>query len=76
MDIFVEVILGTKSMRRHRVYLMRPVLLSPKKSPWQMLRNTCDEKAFILTTRLSPTNVQLRVRQRIPRGPAYVTNCA
>ncbi|KAK9250755.1 hypothetical protein V1507DRAFT_445418 [Lipomyces tetrasporus] len=36
-------------------YLTRPVLLPPKKSPWRILRDSGDEKAFILTTGLSPT---------------------
>ncbi|KAJ8098904.1 hypothetical protein POJ06DRAFT_144168 [Lipomyces tetrasporus] len=48
--------LGTANVRRNRFYFTRPVLLSPKKSPWQILRDSCDEKAFfILTTGLSPT---------------------
>ncbi|KAK9324760.1 hypothetical protein V1517DRAFT_28539 [Lipomyces orientalis] len=47
--------LGTAIARRNRFYLTRPVLVAPKKSPWQILRNSCDEKAFILTTGLSPT---------------------
>ncbi|KAK9321554.1 hypothetical protein V1517DRAFT_326200 [Lipomyces orientalis] len=47
--------LGAANGRRNRFYLTRPVLLAPKKSPWQILRNSWDEKAFILTTGLSPT---------------------
>ncbi|KAK9482350.1 hypothetical protein V1527DRAFT_21394, partial [Lipomyces starkeyi] len=47
-------ILGTASARRNLFYLTRPVLISPNKSPWQILYDSCDERAFILTTGLSP----------------------
>ncbi|KAJ8098635.1 hypothetical protein POJ06DRAFT_269730 [Lipomyces tetrasporus] len=39
---------------RNRFYFTRPVLLWPSKGPWQMLRDSSDEKAFILTTGISP----------------------
>ncbi|KAK9428315.1 hypothetical protein V1505DRAFT_219413 [Lipomyces doorenjongii] len=34
----------TINTRRNRFYLTRPVLLWPNKSPWQMLRNSADDK--------------------------------
>ncbi|KAK9244772.1 hypothetical protein V1506DRAFT_507178 [Lipomyces tetrasporus] len=39
---------------RNRFYFTRPVLLWQSKGPWQMLRDSSDEKAFILTTGISP----------------------
>jgi hypothetical protein len=50
----ITAILGTSSARRNRFYLTRSVLISPNKSLWQILYDSCDEKAFTLTTGLRP----------------------
>ncbi|KAK9342363.1 hypothetical protein V1522DRAFT_373347, partial [Lipomyces starkeyi] len=47
--------MGSFNFRSNRFYLRRNLLFPPDKSPWQMLRDSSDEKAFILTTGLSPT---------------------
>ncbi|KAK9334639.1 hypothetical protein V1521DRAFT_161536 [Lipomyces starkeyi] len=57
-DVVVVVLtftlLASLKVSRNRCYLTRPVLVSPNNSPWQILRASGDEKAFIITTGLNP----------------------
>ncbi|KAK9233729.1 hypothetical protein V1525DRAFT_436306, partial [Lipomyces kononenkoae] len=43
----------TINTRRNRFYLTRPVLLWPRLSPWQRLRDSAEDKAFWVQTRLT-----------------------
>ncbi|KAK9357184.1 hypothetical protein V1504DRAFT_465437 [Lipomyces starkeyi] len=61
-DVVVVVLTLTPlaSLKVSKNRLTRPVLVSPNNSPWQILRASGDEKAFIITTGLSPAIFNLR----------------